>query len=765
DKQVKHTIDVLIDRLVVKPGIESRLADSLETALGLVQTLRIKNNPGGVAKVQVLGPNSREMLFSERHACPECGISYPEIEPRLFSFNNPFGACPSCDGLGTKEYFCPELVVPNPSMTIRQGCIVPWSKPTASMAREAIYSVAEHYEIDIRVSWEDLPQEARDIIMNGSGREKIKFNYARRRRFRTIKPWEGVLKILERRYLETESDAMREELAKFRNTSPCPGCSGDRLRKEALFIRINSTNIAQLSALPLTQTQEFFQNMTLTVKEQEISARIVKEVTERLGFLLAVGLDYLTLDRTATTLSGGEGQRIRLSNQIGSGLTGVLYILDEPSIGLHQRDNQRLLDTLVRLRDLGNTVVVVEHDEEAMQIADFLVDMGPGAGEHGGEVVSCGTPKEVCADPKSLTGRYLSGENNISVPKQRRQIDPDRCIILEKVSTNNLVDVTATLPLGLMTCITGVSGSGKSSLILDTLYPALAQRLHNTQVTAGQYERIKGLEYLDKVVHIDQSPIGRTPRSNPATYTGLFTPIREMLSQVPESRSRGYKSGRFSFNVKGGRCEACAGDGLIKIEMHFLPDVFVQCDVCHGSRYNRETLEINYKGKSIADILAMTVEEALLFFQPIPAIRSKLATLMDVGLGYIRLGQSATTLSGGEAQRVKISRELSKRATGKTLYILDEPTTGLHFDDIRKLLEVLSRLVATGNSVVVIEHNLDVIKTADWIVDLGPEGGSKGGEILVQGTPEECAATPNSWTGQYLAPLLKMDVKTHKKTG
>ncbi|MBF0195439.1 MAG: excinuclease ABC subunit UvrA [Magnetococcales bacterium] len=765
DKQLKHTIDVLIDRLVVKPGIESRLADSLETALSLVETLRIKNNPGGVAKVEILGKNSQELLFSERHACAQCGISYPEIEPRLFSFNNPFGACPSCDGLGTKEYFCTELVVPNPSLTIRQGCIVPWSKPTASMAREAIYCVADHYGIDIRVPWEDLPQQAKDIFMNGSGREKIKFNYTRRRRFRTTKPWEGVLKILERRYLETESDAMREDLAKYRNTSPCPGCSGDRLRKEALYIRINETNIAQLSALPLTQTQEFFENMTLTKKEQNISARIIKEVTERLGFLLAVGLDYLTLDRTATTLSGGEGQRIRLSNQIGSGLTGVLYILDEPSIGLHQRDNQRLLDSLLRLRNLGNTVVVVEHDEEAMHIADFLVDMGPGAGEHGGEVVSSGTPKDVCNDPKSLTGRFLSGENKIEVPTKRRDIDPERCIVLEKVTTNNLVDVTATLPLGLMTCITGVSGSGKSSLILDTLYPALAQRLHNTQVTGGQYERINGLEHLDKVVHIDQSPIGRTPRSNPATYTGLFTPIREMLAQVPEARSRGYKSGRFSFNVKGGRCEACAGDGLIKIEMHFLPDVFVQCDVCHGSRYNRETLEINYKGKSISDILAMTVEEALLFFQPIPAIRTKLTTLMDVGLGYIRLGQSATTLSGGEAQRVKISRELSKRATGRTLYILDEPTTGLHFDDIRKLLEVLSRLVSTGNSVVVIEHNLDVIKTADWIVDLGPEGGSKGGEVLVQGTPEKCAATPNSWTGQYLAPLLKMDSKSHKKTG
>ena len=765
DKQVKHTIEALVDRLVIKSGIESRLADSLETALGLVQTLRIKNNPGGIARIEVLGADAQEMLFSERHACAQCGVSYPDIEPRLFSFNNPFGACPRCDGLGTKEFFCPELIVPNPSLTIRQGCIVPWSKPTAHMARESIYTVAEHYGFDIRIPWEDLPPEARDIIMNGSGREKIKFLHAKRRRFRSTKPWEGVLKILERRYLETESDDTREEMAKYRNTSPCPGCSGDRLRKEALYVRINKTNIAQLSALPLTKTLEFFAKISLTNKEQQIAARIIKEITDRLGFLLAVGLDYLTLDRTATTLSGGEGQRIRLSNQIGSGLTGVLYILDEPSIGLHQRDNQRLINTLLRLRDLGNTVVVVEHDEEAMRNADYLVDMGPGAGEHGGQIVSSGTPKEVCADPNSLTGQYLIGKAKIEIPKERRTPDLTRTVVLEKVSTNNLLDITATLPLGLMNCITGVSGSGKSSLVLDTLYPALAQRLHNTQVTGGKYERITGLEHLDKVVHIDQSPIGRTPRSNPATYTGLFTPIRDLMAQVPESRSRGYKSGRFSFNVKGGRCSACSGDGLIKIELHFLPDVFVSCDVCHGSRYNRETLEILYKGKSISAILAMTVEEALEFFQPIPAIRTKLATLMDVGLGYIRLGQAATTLSGGEAQRVKIARELSKRATGRTLYILDEPTTGLHFDDIRKLLDVLSRLVETGNTVVVVEHNLDVVKMADWVIDLGPEGGSKGGQVLVQGTPEQCAATPNSWTGQYLAPLLNGGSEIQLKIG
>ncbi|MBF0455910.1 MAG: excinuclease ABC subunit UvrA [Magnetococcales bacterium] len=765
DKKLKHTIEALVDRLVIKPGIESRLADSLETALGLVQNLHIKNNPGGVARVQVVGGEGQEILFSERHACADCGISYPEIEPRLFSFNNPFGACPRCDGLGTKEFFAQELVVPNPSLSLRQGCILPWAKPSANSARESIYTVAEHYGFDIRVPWEELPEAAREIIMNGSGREKIKFSYAGRRRFRTTKPWEGVLKILERRYLETESDDVREEMAKFRNTSPCPGCSGDRLRQEALFVRLNETNIAQLSALPLAKAVDFFNKLVLTKKEREIAARILKEINDRLGFLLAVGLDYLTLDRTATTLSGGEGQRIRLSNQIGSGLTGVLYILDEPSIGLHQRDNQRLLNTLLKLRDLGNTVVVVEHDEEAMRSADFLVDMGPGAGEHGGQIVSAGTPEQVCADPHSLTGQYLTGTTTINLPAKRRQPDPQRCISLEKVATHNLLDVDATIPLGLMTCVTGVSGSGKSSLVLDTLYPALAQRLHNTQMGGGRYARIGGLEHLDKVVHIDQSPIGRTPRSNPATYTGLFTPIREMMAQVPEARARGYKSGRFSFNVKGGRCEACAGDGLIKIEMHFLPDLFVECDVCHGSRYNRETLEIHYKGKTISKILAMTVEEALEFFQPIPAIRTKLATLMDVGLGYIRLGQAATTLSGGEAQRVKIARELSKRATGRTLYILDEPTTGLHFDDIRKLLEVLSRLVESGNTVVVIEHNLDVVKTADWIVDLGPEGGSNGGQILMQGTPEQCAATPGSWTGKYLVPLLKKVKNRPKKTG
>ncbi|MBF0449117.1 MAG: excinuclease ABC subunit UvrA, partial [Magnetococcales bacterium] len=746
DKNSKHTIEALVDRLIIKPGIETRLADSLATALNLVQTLRIKNNLGGIARIEVLGDEKREIVFSERHACANCGISYPDIEPRLFSFNNPFGACPSCDGLGTKEFFSPELVVPNPALSLRQGCIAPWAKPSANIARESLYTVAEHYGFDIRTPWEDLPETARQIILNGSGRDAIKFSYAGRRRFRTTKPWEGVLKILERRYLETESDDTREEMAKFRSTSPCSGCQGDRLRKEALHIRINQINIAQLSAKPLNQTLTFIKNLTLTDKEREIAARILKEITDRLGFLLAVGLDYLTLDRTATTLSGGEGQRIRLSNQIGSGLTGVLYILDEPSIGLHQRDNQRLLNTLLHLRDLGNTVVVVEHDEEAMRSADFLVDMGPGAGEHGGQVVSAGTPKEVCADPNSVTGQYLSGQLKIERPATRRQPDPERVIQLKGVTTHNLQSVDATLPLGLMTCITGVSGSGKSSLVLDTLYPALAQRLNNSQITAGQYERITGLSHLDKVVHIDQSPIGRTPRSNPATYTGLFTPIRELMAQVPESRSRGYLSGRFSFNVKGGRCEACAGDGLIKIEMHFLPDVFVQCDVCHGSRYNRETLEIFYKGKTISDVLSMTIEEALEFFQAIPAIRNKLTTLMDVGLGYIRLGQSATTLSGGEAQRVKISRELSKRATGRTLYILDEPTTGLHFDDIRKLLEVLYRLVETGNTVVVIEHNLDVIKTADWIIDLGPEGGSNGGLVLMEGTPEQCAATANSWT-------------------
>ncbi|MBF0415302.1 MAG: excinuclease ABC subunit UvrA [Magnetococcales bacterium] len=756
NKKVKHSISALVDRIVIKPGIEGRLADSLETTLALPQTLALKSVPGGIAHIQILGDPPTEMLFSERHACPDCGISYPEIEPRLFSFNNPFGACPGCTGLGTREFFDPELIIPDANLSIEQGAIAPWAKPTAHMARQSLQAVAEHFDISITTPWNQLPLEQQHIILNGVKGDRIRFRFrGPRGSFTTTKPWEGVLNNLERRYLETESDDMREEMGQFRNTSPCTTCHGKRLRIEALSIKVGGYNIAELSAIPLDQTLTICQTLPLSSRETTIAERILKEINERLHFLIAVGLDYLTLDRAAATLSGGESQRIRLANQIGSGLTGVLYILDEPSIGLHQRDNQRLLHTLQRLRDLGNTVVVVEHDEEAIRTADHVVDMGPGAGEHGGQVVATGTPAEITANPDSLTGQYLSGVRSIPLPAKRRPFNPESKLTLNGVSTHNLRSVSTHIPIGLLTCVTGVSGSGKSSLILDTLYPALQQHLHRAQVGTGEISSIDGLEFLDKVIHIDQSPIGRTPRSNPATYIGLFTPIRDLFAQVPEARARGYKAGRFSFNVKGGRCEACAGEGLVKIEMHFLPDIFVECDVCHGSRYSRETLEILYKGHSISGVLKMTVEEAAVFFKPIPSIQQKLLTLQDVGLSYIRLGQSATTLSGGEAQRVKIAKELAKRATGKTLYILDEPTTGLHFDDIRKLVEVLERLVQDGNTVIVIEHNLDVIKTADWIIDLGPEGGSRGGSIVMEGTPEQCADHPGSYTGRFLKPLLQ----------
>ncbi|MEO5370129.1 MAG: excinuclease ABC subunit UvrA [Magnetococcus sp. DMHC-1] len=747
DKNVKHTLEVVVDRLVMKPNLHTRLADSLETALRLAE---------GIARIQILEDPPRELLFSERHACIHCNISYPNLEPRLFSFNNPFGACPRCDGLGTKEYFDPELIAPNPAITLRDGAIAPWAKPTAHTYQELLYTVAEQCRIDIHCPWGDLPAADRHVILFGSGEEKIRFKFKGfRRRMNPLRPWEGVVNILEKRYLETDSDDIREELAPFRNTSPCPDCHGERLRLEARHVRIGALNIAGFSALPLRQADSYLQSLDLTPQENAIAQRILKEIHDRLHFLIAVGLDYLTMDRPAATLSGGEGQRIRLANQIGSGLVGVLYILDEPSIGLHQRDNQRLLDSLRRLRDLGNTVVVVEHDEEAIRTADHVLDLGPGPGEHGGQVVASGTPAEIASHPDSLTGKYLSGVLSIPMPPRRRPPDPERQITLEGVTTHNLKNISATIPLGLFTCVTGVSGSGKSSLILDTLYPALAQRLYHSRTSAGPVTRIDGLQHLDKVIHIDQSPIGRTPRSNPATYTGLLTPIRDLLAGVPEARARGYLPGRFSFNVKGGRCEACAGEGLIRIEMHFLPDVYVPCDHCQGVRYNRETLEILYKGKNIAEILNLTIEEAAEFFQAIPVALVKLQTLLEVGLGYIRLGQAATTLSGGEAQRVKIARELARRATGKTLYILDEPTTGLHFDDIRKLLEVLQRLVETGNTVVVIEHNLDVIKCADWILDLGPEGGDKGGRIITSGTPETVAQHPESWTGQYLMPLLR----------
>ena len=756
DKKVQHTIEALVDRIIIKPDIETRLADSLETALGLGETLRMKSvTTSHVVRVQLLTDPPQELIFSANHACIQCGISYPEMEPRLFSFNNPFGACQTCDGLGTKEFFDPERIIPNPRLSIRQGAIAPWAKPSANMAQETLYNLAEHFGFDIHTPWDELPEKFILILLYGAGTEKIRFKYqAAKRNFSDLRTWEGVLPLLQKRYLETDSDDVREELSHFRNASPCPVCNGQRLRKEALHVRVGGKNIAALSALPLAQLIAFMDQLTLTPKEQTIANRILKEVTGRLGFLMAVGLNYLSLDRTAATLSGGEGQRIRLANQVGSGLTGVLYILDEPSIGLHQRDNQRLFNTLLRLRDLDNTVVVVEHDEEAIRGADFVVDMGPGAGEQGGHVVAKGTPAEVSANPASLTGQYLCGARTIATPTKRRTPNPQRQILLEKVTTHNLRAISIAIPLGVFTCVTGVSGSGKSSLVLDTLYPALKQRMNNAHTPGGRFHRISGLEHLDKVIHIDQSPIGRTPRSNPATYTGLLTHIRELLANVPESRARGYTAGRFSFNVKGGRCQACSGDGLIKIEMHFLPNIFVQCDVCHGSRYNRETLDIRYKERTISEILDLTVEEASSFFQAIPALRGKLETLMDVGLGYIRLGQAATTLSGGEAQRVKIARELAKRATGKTLYILDEPTTGLHFEDIHKLLEVLQRLVEAGNTVTVIEHNLDVIKTADWMIDLGPEGGDNGGLVLMEGTPEQCANHPDSWTGKYLKTVL-----------
>ncbi|MBF0307988.1 MAG: excinuclease ABC subunit UvrA [Magnetococcales bacterium] len=747
DRNTAHTIEVVVDRIVVRSGLESRLADSLETALRLGE---------GLAAVSLLDETPpRQQLFSERHACIHCNISYPEIEPRLFSFNNPAGACPACDGLGAREFFDPELIVPIAELTIRDGAVAPWAKPTARAGQEMLYTVAEHFGIDIHTPWNQLPEEHRQLMLFGSGSEKVRFHVRGRRRFRSFRLWEGVIAHLEKRYLETDSDEVREELQPYRNTSPCPRCGGARLRPEALAVRVGGLNIAELSALSLRESRAMMGQLSLTPRETVVAERILKEVRERLDFLIAVGLDYLSLDRAAGTLSGGEGQRIRLANQIGSGLTGVLYILDEPSIGLHQRDNSRLLATLLRLRDLGNTVVVVEHDEEAMRTSDFVVDMGPGPGEHGGRVVATGTPAEITANPDSLTGRYLSGQLTIAAPGGRRSPPGDeRWLRLDKVTTHNLRGVDLAVPLGLFTCITGVSGSGKSSLILDTLYPALAQRLNNARLPGGRFESLSGLEHLDKIIHIDQSPIGRTPRSNPATYTGLFTPIRDLFAGVPEARARGYQPGRFSFNVKGGRCEACAGDGLIKIEMHFLPDLFVQCDQCHGSRYNRETLEIRYRDRSIAEVLDLTVEEGLAFFQAVPAIRGKLATLMEVGLGYMRLGQAATTLSGGEAQRVKIAKELSKRATGRTFYILDEPTTGLHFDDIRKLLEVLQQLVGAGNTVVVIEHNLDVVKSCDWVIDLGPEGGEGGGRILVAGPPEQVVACAESWTGRYLQPLL-----------
>jgi len=762
DKKFKHDIDVVVDRVVIKEGLESRLADSLETALKLADGIAIAES----ADEKDEKGQAVRTVFSEKFACPVSGFTIPEIEPRLFSFNNPFGACPTCDGLGQSLKFDQELVVPDRDKSLNDGAIAPWSRATSKLYQQTLQALAGHCGGDMFQPWRDLPQDFRDIVLYGTKKD-VTFVYEDGlRKFETKKPFEGVIPNLERRWRETDSSWVREDLARFQSSQPCETCGGRRLRPEALAVRIDGHDISQTSEMSIRVARDWFGAIeeTLSPKNRQIAERILKEIRERLKFLVDVGLDYLTLDRASGTLSGGESQRIRLASQIGSGLTGVLYVLDEPSIGLHQRDNTRLLESLRGLRDLGNTVIVVEHDEEAILTADYVVDLGPAAGVHGGEVVASGTPAEIQANPKSLTGQYLSGARQIEIPSRRRKIDRKKQVSVIGATGNNLKNVTADFPLKVLTCVTGVSGGGKSTLTIETFYKAAARRLAKSQQVPAPHDRIEGLDQLDKIIDIDQSPIGRTPRSNPATYTGAFTPIREWFAQLPEAKTRGYKPGRFSFNVKGGRCEACQGDGVVKIEMHFLPDVYVPCDVCHGKRFNRETLEIEFKGKSIADVLDMTVEEAADFFKAVPAVRDKMETLKRVGLGYVKVGQPATQLSGGEAQRVKLSKELSKRATGKTLYILDEPTTGLHFEDVRKLLEVLHELVEAGNTVVVIEHNLDVIKTADWLIDLGPEGGDGGGEIVATGTPEDVARVERSWTGQYLKPLLERD-KARAKAG
>ncbi|MCL4680794.1 MAG: excinuclease ABC subunit UvrA [Rhodocyclaceae bacterium] len=749
-KNSKHSVDVVVDRLKVRADARQRLAESFETAL--------THADGRAVAVEM--DTGAEHLFSARFACPVCSYALPELEPRLFSFNNPMGACPKCDGLGQISFFDPARVVAYPHLSLASGAIRGWDRRN-QFYYQLLASLAAHYGFDIEQPFEALAEAHRQIVLYGSGREKIAFRYLSEtgRASTREHAFEGIVHNLERRYKETDSVAVREELAKYLNTRPCPECEGTRLRREARHVLLGSRNLPQVSALPLIAARDFFNLLALEGQRAQVAEKIVREITARLTFLINVGLDYLSLDRSADTLSGGEAQRIRLASQIGSGLTGVMYVLDEPSIGLHQRDNARLLATLAELRDLGNTVIVVEHDEEAIHAADHVVDMGPGAGEHGGRIVAEGTPAEIAAHPASLTGAYLSGRRTIGLPKKRRAPDPARQLRIVGAKGNNLKQVELRLPVGLFSCITGVSGSGKSTLINDTLYAAAARHLYGSSAEPAPFEAIEGLEFFDKVISVDQSPIGRTPRSNPATYTGLLTPIRELFAGVPESRNRGYGPGRFSFNVKGGRCEACQGDGLVRVEMHFLPDIFVPCDVCHGKRYNRETLEIRYKGKTIHDVLRMTVEQAHAFFDAVPVVARKLETLLDVGLGYIELGQSATTLSGGEAQRVKLALELSKRDTGRTLYILDEPTTGLHFQDIEMLLGVLSRLRDHGNTVVVIEHNLDVIKTADWLVDLGPEGGEKGGRIVAEGPPERIAEQAGSHTGRYLKQILETQAR------
>jgi excinuclease ABC subunit A len=775
DKKYKHDIDVVVDRIVVRPDLAARLADSIETALKLADGLCVaefadkplppeETAEGGSANKSANDTHER-ILFSEKFACPVSGFTIPEIEPRLFSFNNPFGACPTCDGLGSQQAIDENLIVPDDNATLRGGAISPWAKSTSPYYAQTLEGLGKAYGFKLSDRWSELSDEAKHAVLRGTGERKVDFTYDDGlRSYKTSKTFEGVIPNLERRWKETDSAWMREEIERFMSATPCPACAGYRLKPEALAVKVGGLHIGQVTEQSIRKADAWFTDLParLSDKHNEIAARILKEIRERLRFLNDVGLDYLTLARNSGTLSGGESQRIRLASQIGSGLTGVLYVLDEPSIGLHQRDNARLLETLKHLRDLGNTVIVVEHDEDAILEADYVVDIGPAAGIHGGKVVAKGTPAEVMANPHSLTGQYLSGGMGIPVPAERRPGKKGKRIKVVGARGNNLKNVTAEIPLGTFSCVTGVSGGGKSTFLIETLFKAASRRIMGSREHPAEHDRIEGLEFLDKVIDIDQSPIGRTPRSNPATYTGAFTPIRDWFAGLPEAKARGYQPGRFSFNVKGGRCEACQGDGVIKIEMHFLPDVYVTCDVCHGKRYNRETLDVTFKGKSIADVLDMTVEEGVEFFSAVPAVRDKLETLNKVGLGYIKVGQQATTLSGGEAQRIKLAKELSRKATGKTLYILDEPTTGLHFHDVAKLLEVLHELVEQGNTVVVIEHNLEVIKTADWIVDLGPEGGDGGGEIVAVGTPEDIVTEPRSYTGQFLRELLERRPKQRK---
>jgi excinuclease ABC subunit A len=768
DKKYKHDIDVVVDRIVVRPDMASRLADSFETSLKLADGLAVaefadkplpkeETAEGGSAN-KSLNETHERVLFSEKFACPVSGFTIPEIEPRLFSFNNPFGACPTCDGLGSQQKIDPDLIVPEAHRTLRDGAVAPWAKSSSPYYNQTLEALGKAYGFKLSNRWNELSDEAQDAILNGTGKREVTFNYADgARSYQTTKTFEGIVPNLERRWKETDSAWSREEIERFMSAAPCPACSGYRLKPESLAVKINGLHIGQVSEMSIRVANDWFLALPekLNSKQNEIAVRILKEIRDRLKFLNDVGLDYLSLSRNSGTLSGGESQRIRLASQIGSGLTGVLYVLDEPSIGLHQRDNARLLDTLKHLRDIGNTVIVVEHDEDAILTADHVVDIGPAAGIHGGKVVAAGTPADIMNNPDSLTGKYLSGELSVALPAERRKPKKGREIKVVGARGNNLKNVTAAIPLGVFTAVTGVSGGGKSTFLIETLYKSAARRVMGARENPADHDRIDGFEHIDKVIDIDQSPIGRTPRSNPATYTGAFTPIRDWFAGLPEAKTRGYQPGRFSFNVKGGRCEACQGDGVIKIEMHFLPDVYVTCDVCHGKRYNRETLDVHFKGKSISDVLDMTVEEGCDFFAAVPAVRDKLISLRDVGLGYIKIGQQANTLSGGEAQRVKLAKELSKRSTGRTLYILDEPTTGLHFHDVVKLMEMLHELVNQGNSVVVIEHNLEVIKTADWIIDFGPEGGDGGGEIIAEGTPEQVVKEKRSYTGQFLKELLE----------